>query len=182
MRFDSIPSMEVAPEGAAPSRVRTLIADLPVQRRTVMKGLAVSAMAAALVPLDWALSRRAARAAGPTSIWSESSCENSYSGGYGEGRNNWWGDGRAVCFGGWRMGSYPCNGSDRHFEGSRTHRPGASDQEKYTNVARTTTCSGKNAWKWRSGGRQYACSDAYTTVTWRDGTHYRGLTIAMCTL
>ncbi|WP_157254659.1 hypothetical protein [Nonomuraea typhae] len=180
MRFDEIPAMDAAPAGeATASRVKSLIGALPASRRTLMKGMAVSVMAAALVPFDWALSKRRALA-GPSSLWNENSCENSYPGGYEQGRNNWWGDGKSVCFGGWRMGAYPCNSGRRHFEGSRTHKPGASDQEKYTNVARTTTCSGLNAWRWKSGGRQYFCSDAYTTVTWRDGTHHRDLTIAMC--
>lgn len=178
MRFDQIPEMDAAPEGAAPSRIKTMIGSMPASRRTLMKGLAVSVMAAAVMPFDWAFSKRRALA-GPDSCWSENSCENSY-GGYGEGRNNWWGDGKAVCFGGWRMGYYPCNGSRRHFEGSRTHRAGYSDQEKYTNVARATTCAGLNAWRWKYGGHQYICSDAHTTVTWRDGTYHRDLTIAMC--
>ncbi|MFI7706061.1 hypothetical protein [Nonomuraea sp. NPDC049480] len=185
MRFDEIPAIDAMPEGAQPSRVRNLIGALPSSRRTLAKGMAVSVMAAALVPLDWALNKRQAKAAGPTSVWDENSCERSYpDGGYPEGRNNWWGDGKAVCFGGWRMGAYPCNSTRRHFEGSRTHKPGASDQEKYTNAARIDDSCGstsfKNAWRWKSGGHQYICSDAVTTVTWRDGTHHTDLTISMC--
>jgi hypothetical protein len=176
MRYESIPDMGSAPEGAPKSRVRAMIAELPASRRNLMKGLAVTAMAATLVPMDWALSRRRA-VAGPTSEFTGANCDPPYSGGYGEERNNWWGDGRAVCFGGWRMGSYPCSGGF-HFEGSRTHRPGASDQERYTNVVRLTTCGGRNAWRWSNN--TWRCSDAMTTVTWRDGTYHRDLTIAMC--
>jgi hypothetical protein len=179
MRFDEIPAMDAAPSGAAPSRVKTLIGALPARRRTLIKGLAVSVMTATLVPFEWATSKRRALA-GPSTVWTENSCENSYPGGYGEGANNWWGDGKSVCFGGWRMGAYPCSTARRHFEGSRTHRPGTVHQEVYSNVVRLDSCSGLNAWRWKLGATQYICSDAQTKVTWPDGTHHTDLTIAMC--
>ncbi|MFF5205634.1 hypothetical protein [Streptosporangium sp. NPDC000396] len=172
MRLDLIPSTEAAPADATPSLVRRLIPNPPVSRRTLVKGLVVSAIAATVVPFEWFLSRRAANA-GPTSEWTASNCSDGYPGGYGEGYNNWWSDGRAVCFGGWRMGSYPCSGGF-HFEGWRGY-----DDEGYTS-SRVTTCSGRNAWRWTAYSTLYRCSDANTFVRWNDGDSYTGLTIAMC--
>lgn len=176
MRLDQIPSLHDKPEEFTPSQVRSSIANMPAARRTVLKGMLVAAGAAALVPLDWALSRRAARAAGPTSEWTASNCRDGYPNGYGEGSNNWWVDGKKVCFGGWRMGSYPCNSNKRHFEGWRGYH-----DEGYTSN-RVTTCANRNAWRWTSGGGLYRCSDARTTTVWNDGQRYTALTIAMCRL
>ncbi|MGW4475339.1 hypothetical protein ACWENQ_37210 [Nonomuraea sp. NPDC004354] len=178
MRLDLIPSAETAPEGAAPSLVRSLIPDAPVARRTVLRGLLVGAISATLVPFEWVLSKRAAHAAGPTSEWTAANCSDGYPYGYGEGANNWWVDNKKVCFGGWRMGSYPCSSGSRgyHFEGWRGYY-----DEGYTST-RVTTCSRRNAWRWTSSGTTYRCSDASTFVRWNDGDSYTGLTIAMCFL
>ncbi|GAA0934277.1 hypothetical protein [Nonomuraea longicatena] len=176
MRLDLIPSANDAPEEFAPSRVRASITTLTPRRRTMLKGMLVAASTAALAPLDWALSKRAAWAAGPTSEWTRSNCRDAYSSGYGEQRNNWWVGGPAACFGGWRMGSYPCNSNKRHFEGWRGYH-----DEGYTSN-RITTCVGRNAWRWTASGNVYRCSDANTMVVWNSGERYTALTISACRL
>ncbi|WP_214413093.1 hypothetical protein [Sphaerisporangium fuscum] len=182
MLLDSIPSMDRPPAGAAPSRVRELITVMPVSRRGLLKGLAISAMTAALVPFDWFVSRRAAHAVGPTSEWTGADCKDSYPGGYEQERANWWA-GPAVCYGGWRIGSYPCNTNNRHFEGERVHKNG---EEVYKAYRIDTACGEgdktRNAWRWTYGGGVYRCSDAWTKVTWADGTYHSDLTVAMCKL
>ncbi|MDX3104764.1 hypothetical protein [Nonomuraea angiospora] len=176
MRLDQIPSLHDAPHEVAPSRVRSAIALTPTARRTVLKGLFVAISTAALVPFEWALSRRAANAVGPTSEWTATNCRDGYPNGYGEQANNWWTGGYSTCFGGWRRGSYPCNSNQRHFEGFRSY-----SDEGYTSN-RVTTCSGRNAWRWTAGGSLYRCSDANTTTVWNSGERYTALTIAKCAL
>jgi hypothetical protein len=81
-------------------------------------------------------------------------------------------DGPAVCFGGWRRGSYPCaNGY---------HREGfyEIDGEEMESSRLTTECEGKNAWRWKG----YRCSDAITDVVFASGDTYTGITIAACRL
>jgi hypothetical protein len=175
MRLDRIPSAQEAPRDAVPSTVRAAIAREPARRRTVVKGMIVALAGAALVPFDWALSRRAAHA-GPSTEWTAANCSDGYPGGYGEGANNWWAGGPAVCFGGWRMGGFPCDGAKFHFEGWRGY-----GDEGYTSN-RVTTCAGRNAWRWTAGGGTYRCSDATTTTVWNSGESYTALTIAACLL
>ncbi|MCG5212087.1 hypothetical protein [Streptosporangium sp. KLBMP 9127] len=181
MFTDTIPTMDAPPLGAVPSRVRTVIGDSPVARRTLLKGLVVSAVAATLVPFDWVFSRRAARADGPTSEWTAPNCRDAYSEGYTEMRANW-GPGPAVCYGGWRVGDYPCNEDQRHFEGSRSSSDGEEMFSAYRIDSACGETSTRNAWRWSNAGNTYRCSDAVTTVTWTDGSEYTDITIAMCRL
>lgn len=180
MRFDLIPSAVEAPaEGAQPSQVLARISDVKPSRRSIMRGMAVAAAAAVLVPFEWVMTRRAAFA-GPTSEYTASNCSDAYPGGYGEQANNWWSSGPAACFGGWRRGSYPCAGG-YHFEGWR----GYSD-EGYTSSRVDTACGPagrkRNAWRWTAGGGLYRCSDAWTATVWNSGERHEALTIAMCRL
>ncbi|MFF5213031.1 hypothetical protein [Streptosporangium sp. NPDC000396] len=175
MRHDLIPSLHDVPADAAPSMVRSMIPATPAARRTVLKGMAVAVATAALVPFDWVISRRAALAVGPTSEWTRTNCRDAYSGGYAEEPSNW-GGGPKACFGGWRMGGYPCNSNKRHFEGFRGYH-----DEGYTSH-RVTTCSNRNAWRWTVSGKVYRCSDASTRTVWNDGESYTDLTISVCKL
>ncbi|MBY8871117.1 hypothetical protein K7640_04565 [Micromonospora sp. PLK6-60] len=169
MNLNLIPSADTAPAGAAPSTLVAALRSASPPRRLIFKGLLASAMASALVPLDWFIERRAARAAGPTSEFT--SCSPSS---YTEQAANWW-SGPAICYGGWRRGSYPC-ASGYHFEGFRSY-----SDEGYTSN-RVTTCGGRNAWRWTYSGRSYRCSDANTTCVWNSGERYTALTIAQCGL
>jgi hypothetical protein len=177
MRLDLIPSAGEAPtEGAAPSEIRAKIANSTPSRRNILRGLVVAAGVAVLAPFEWLLSRRAAMA-GPTSEWTASNCSDAYPGGYAEAGNNWWSEGPAACFGGWRRGSFPCGGGF-HFEGFRSY-----GDEGYTSARIDTLCGSgakRNAWRWTAAGAVYRCSDASTTTVWNSGERYVATTIAMC--
>ena len=138
-------------------------------RRTIVKGLLVAAAAAALVPLDWLLTRRAAAAAGATSEYGDCAPNR-----YDEQPSNWWQEEPpgAVCYGGWRRGGLPCS-DGFHREGSFESRG-----ESYTSTRMTVTCEGRNAWRWEG----HRCSDALTETTFDDGEVYEGITISVCQL
>jgi hypothetical protein len=171
-RLEDIPTTFAAPEHARPSTVVAHLRSLRPSRRVILRGMLISAAAAALVPLDWFLTRRAMalplqEQAVDETRSEHTSCEPAD---YTEERNNWWSSGAAVCYGGWRRGSFPC-ADGFHREGSFTAR-----DENYTSTRLTTNCHGRNAWRWRG----YRCSDAMTTATFDDGTEYSGVTIAAC--
>jgi hypothetical protein len=169
-RLDDIPRTSGPPPGALPSPVVARLRAIRPSRRTVLRGLVIGAAAAALMPLDWYLDRRAA-AAVPTSA-NRAEHHGCAPATYDEEPNNWPFEGPAVCFGGWRRGSYPCaNGF--HREGSHER-----DGEQLESTRLATECEGKNAWRWKG----YRCSDAFTDVVFADGTTYSGITIAACRL
>jgi hypothetical protein len=171
-RLEDIPTTTSAPQHARPSSVVAHLRSLRPSRRVILRGMLVSAAAAALVPLDWFLARRAMavplREQAVDDTRSEyTSCEPAD---YTEERNNWWSSGAAVCYGGWRRGSFPC-ADGFHREGSFAAR-----DENYVSTRLTTNCHGRNAWRWHG----FRCSDAMTTATFDDGTEYSGVTIAAC--
>jgi len=168
-RLDDIPAAFEQPAEPRPSAVVAHLRSIRPNRRTVLRGLVIAAAAAALVPLDWYLARREA-AAQETEGDDMSEYLTCAPESYREEANNWPATGPAVCYGGWRRGSQPCSGG-YHREG--TYRDGPDSAES-TRV--TTSCQGRNAWRWNG----YRCSDAITTVTFADGTDYRGITIAAC--
>lgn len=169
-RLDQIPTAFEPPADARPSEIVARLRAIRPSRRTVVRGLVIGAAAAALVPLDWYLARResaAAPAPEPDDMSEHLSCRPES---YNEEGNNWPASGPAVCYGGYRRGSYPCAGG-YHREG--THSAGG---EGYHSTRLTTNCNGRNAWRWQG----YRCSDAITQVTFADGTTYNGTTIAAC--
>ena len=163
-----IPSTSAAPERPRPSAVVARLRGYRPSRRTVLRALVLGVAATTLVPLDWYLSRRQASA--------ESSNRSEYGtckpAAYDQEANNWWEGGEAVCFGGWRRGSYPCEGG-YHREGTFSDRG-----VEFKSTRLTTNCHGRNAWRWKS----VRCSDAFTTATYDDGTEYTGITISACAL
>lgn len=171
--FDDIPSAATPPSGAAPSAVVARIRAIRPSRRAVLRALVIGAAAAALVPFDWYLSRRAAAAPAegeqPDNRSEHLECAPRH---YDEEDNNWPSDGLAVCYGGWRRGGYPCS-DGYHLEGRHEH-----DGEQLESTRLATNCHGRNAWRWNG----YRCSDAITDVTYSDGTTYHGVTIAVCRL
>lgn len=171
MRFDDIPTAARRPAHARPSAVAERIRALRPSRRTVLRALLLGAAAAALVPLDWYLTRREAGAA-PAEEGDRSEFTTCAPESYDEEANNWPSGGRAVCYGGWRRGSRPCSGG-WHREGRFADGDSTADSTRVT-----TSCHGRNAWRWNG----FRCSDAVTTVTFADGTEYSGLTIAACAL
>jgi hypothetical protein len=166
--LDEIPTTERPPAHARPSDVVGRIRSYRPSRRAVLRGLVIGAAAAALVPLDWYLARRGAAAA-PESTSEHTGCAPSA---YDEDANNWPEGDEAVCYGGWRRGSYPCE-DGYHREGA--HSAGG---ERFVSTRLTSSCRGKNAWRWKG----YRCSDAMTTTTFDDGTEYNATTIAACAL
>ncbi|WP_232662560.1 hypothetical protein [Pseudonocardia sp. TRM90224] len=165
--LDDIPTAFEPPADARPSGVVAMIRSIRPSRRAVLRGLVVGAAAAALVPIDWYLTRRAAAAApGPSDEYL--TCPKDYD----EEATNWPRGGPAVCAGGWRRGTFPCSGG-YHIEGSH-YEEGAG----YESMRVTTDCHGRNAWRWKG----YRCSDAVTNAAFTDGLEYHGVTIAICSL
>ena len=170
-RLDDIPTAFAPPIQARPSAVVARIRAIRPSRRAVLRGLVIGAAAAALVPFDWYLSRRQALA-GPEEEDDKSEHPGCMPESYDEEANNWPEDGNALCYGGWRRGSYPCS------EGY--HREGTYeiDGDSYESTRLTTSCHGKNGWRWKG----HRCSDAVTEVYYAEGDSYRGVTIAACEL
>ena len=163
-----IPSTSAAPEQPRPSAVVARLRGYRPSRRAVLRALVLGAAATTLVPLDWYLSRRQASAE-PSNRSEYGTCKPAS---YDQEDNNWWEGGEAVCYGGWKRGSYPC-ADGYHREG--THSSRGVD---YESTRLTTNCHGRNAWRWKG----FRCSDAVTTATFDDGTEYTGVTIAACAL
>ncbi|MDN5931847.1 MAG: hypothetical protein L0I24_12430 [Pseudonocardia sp.] len=172
-RLDEIPTAFEPPVDARPSAVVARIRAIRPSRRTVLRGLVIGAAAAALVPLDWYLARREAAAAEPRTDGDDKSehmdCAPAS---YREEANNWPSTGPAVCYGGFRRGGFPCS-DGYHREGSYNDGPDAFESTRVTQ-----SCNGRNAWRWNG----YRCSDAITNVVFADGTEYRGISIAACTV
>ena len=171
-RLDDIPRAGTPSPGARPSAVVARIRAIRPSRRAVLRALVIGAAAAALVPLDWYLGRRAAAAPDdrePDDMSEHLGCAPRR---YDEEPNNWPAAGPAVCYGGWRRGRYPCE-DGFHLEGHHEW-----DGEELESTRLTTDCHGRNAWRWNG----YRCSDAITNVVYPDGTTYHGLTIAACRL
>jgi hypothetical protein len=169
-RLDEVPRTSTPPPGAVPSAVVARLRSIRPSRRTVLRGLVIGAAAAALVPLDWYLDRRSASALPGSANRAEYiSCAPAS---YAEEANNWPFEGPAVCYGGWRRGSYPC--------GNGYHREGTYEinGEQMESTRLSTECEGRNAWRWHG----YRCSDAVTDVVFASGATYTGITIAACEL
>jgi hypothetical protein len=167
--LEAIPTTSEAPAQARPSAVVARLRGYRPNRRTVLRALFVGAAAATLVPFDWYFTRREASAAAAGNKSEYGTCKPAS---YDEEANNWHEGGEAVCYGGWKRGSFPCD-AGYHREG--TYSDAGVDYES-TRLA--TNCHGRNAWRWKS----YRCSDAVTTGTFPDGSDYTGVTIAACTL
>lgn len=159
-------------DARGPSVVQAGWAAMQPSRRTMLRGAIGAAVLSTLVPLEWVNTRRQAAAAGPMTEFTGPGCNPPYSG-YVEEANNWWSGGAKRCFGGWRMGGYPCNSSHWHFEGFRSY-----SDEGYTSNRLADTCGGRNAWRWSNG--EYRCSDAWTRTVWNSGEAYEALTISHC--
>ena len=166
--IDDIPTTSAPPDRPRPSAVVAALRGYRPSRRTVLRALVLGVAATTLVPLDWYLTRRQA-AAEPSDRSEYGTCKPAQ---YDQEANNWWEGGEAVCYGGWRRGSYPCEGG-YHREGKFSTRG-----VEYESTRLTTNCHGRNAWRWKG----FRCSDAVTTAVFEDGSEYTGVTIAACAL
>lgn len=167
----AIPTASEPPACPRPSPVVARIRAIRPSRRAVLRGLVVGATAAALVPIDWLLDRHVALAL-PARGRATSEHLGCMPSDYDEEANNWPDDGLAVCHGGWRRGSFPCE-DGYHREGRYEH-----DGEQVESTRIETDCEGRNAWRWKG----YRCSDALTEVTFEDGDVYTEVTVAACAL
>lgn len=140
----------------------------PASRRSVLRGVALSALTVGALSLTWGNSGRAMAETGPNGLagWDRNDCKDAYpSGGYDEEQDagGEFKGAPAACYGGVISSEYcDANGwyrSDEQREG-----------DKVTKYAPVSTSCGenetKNAWKWTTpDGKAYRCSDGTMTVT-----------------
>ncbi|MCK2238376.1 MULTISPECIES: hypothetical protein [unclassified Crossiella] len=163
LRLDLIPHADVLPEGGYSSTGGLRALRTPASRRGVLRGVALSALTLGTLSLTWG-NRSAQAETGPGGLegWDRNDCKDAYPQGYQEDKDTGgqFRNAAGACFGGeFRSSEYCANG---------WHRSGTFGAEVYATVS--SSCSGKNAWKWRTpDGRVYRCSDGNLTVT-RSGT------------
>lgn len=137
--------------------------DQVVRRRTVLKGVTLSAIALGTGALSMAGASKAAAETSPTGLtgWDANDCKDAYPNGYNEQRDNYgiYTAEPGACFGGTFIGSNFCdaagwyrNETDRY---NQTYRPISSA------CGATST---KNAWRWTVNGVTYRCSDGRITI------------------
>ncbi|MGW0518995.1 hypothetical protein [Crossiella sp. NPDC003009] len=160
LSLDHIPHADATP-ATYPATGGLHALDTRASRRGVLRGVALSALTLGTLSLTW---RTASADTGPGGLegWDRNDCKDAYPGGYYESPDT---GGRyrtapAACFGGeFRSSEYCANG---------WHRADTEGGQSYGTVS--SSCNGKNAWKWRTpDGRVYRCSDGNLTVT-RSGT------------
>ncbi|MBP2474638.1 hypothetical protein JOF53_003510 [Crossiella equi] len=162
LRLDTIPDAGQAPPGAEPTRGLSALRQ-PATRRGVLRGITLSALTVGGLSLTWR--PRAARAeTGPGGLpgWDRNDCRDAYPRGYPESPDTGgaYAGQPGACFGGNFRSSEYCRYG--------WHRGDSTGDIQYTTVS--SSCSGKNAWKWTTpDGRVYRCSDGTTTIT-RHGT------------
>lgn len=163
LRLDLIPHADMTPTGDHPATGGLRALRIPATRRGVLRGVALSALTLGAFTLTWGR-REAAAETGPGGLagWDRNDCKDAYPQGYDEQPDT---GGRyrtaaAACFGGeFRSSEYCANG---------WHRADTQGSQTYATVS--SSCNGKNAWKWRTpDGRVYRCSDGNLTVT-KSGT------------
>ncbi|MEV5778502.1 hypothetical protein AB0L49_46130 [Streptomyces antimycoticus] len=140
----------------------------PTSRRSVLRGVAASALTVGALSLTWGHSGRAFAEEGPAGLmgWDRNDCQDAYPGGYDEERDadGEFKDAPGACFGGVISSKY-CDGNGWYRADQETRDGGV---HKYT--PDPTMCSGKHSWKWKTpDGKVYRCSDGTETVTANGG-------------
>lgn len=179
--LNSIPRLDEEPASAEPTRALRDIKVSPASRRTVLRGVALSALTVGATALSWSplAGNRAARAEnGPGGLrgWDSNTCADAYPRGYdaepdtgGSFRNE-----KAACFGGDFMASTYC-ASGWHRSGTVRDAPVITTYKPISTACGSGTT--KNAWKWKtSDNKVWRCSDGHTTVS-AGGTSRTYLTI-----
>jgi len=136
----------------------------PASRRSVLRGVAASALTVGALSLTWGNSGRAfADETSPDGRvgWDETDCKGAYPEGYDEepDASGQFKTAQAACFGGVISSDY-CDAT------TGWHRADTSSdgQTKYT--PDPSRCSEKASWQWKTpDGKVYRCSDGTTTVT-----------------
>ncbi|MEU6082912.1 hypothetical protein [Streptomyces sp. NPDC047108] len=143
----------------------------PASRRSVLRGMAASALTVGALSLTWGNSGRAFAEEGPGGLqgWDKNDCSDAYpDGGYAEEADSGgqFKDAPGACFGGEEISNDYCDTAgwyraDQVTEGNKV--------TQYTPVSTSCGSEGvgyKNAWKWKTpDGSVYRCSDGNMTVT-----------------
>jgi hypothetical protein len=163
-QLDEIPLVDQKYDGEVRPTTALRGMKLTATRRSVIRGIGLSALTVGTLSLTWGAWRGMAET-GPGGLpgWDRNDCKDAYPDGYeeqpdtdGEFKNS-----PAACFGGELISSEFCaNGwyrADETREGDTTR--------KYGPVS--TDCGeSKNAWRWTTpDGKVYRCSDGNMTVT-----------------
>lgn len=155
-------------DGAAPPTAALRELNLPSSRRSVLRGITLSALTVGAVSLTWGPWRSTAMAeSGPDRLqgWDRNDCKDAYPEGYAEERDTsgLYRSRPGACFGGEMISSEFCANGWYRSDEVRT----GNKVIKYTPVSGYCGGSGnKNAWQWRTpDGRVYRCSDGNMAVT-----------------
>lgn len=142
----------------------------PTSRRSVLRGVTVSALTVGALALTWGTSRtqRAAAETGPGGLtgWDRNDCKDAYPQGYEETPDDDSSDYRtaaAACFGSTYISSTNC--VDGWFRTDTVTEGGVT--KKFVPVSGACGPSGNhNAWRWQTpDGKIYRCGDGDVTVT-----------------
>jgi hypothetical protein len=165
-----IPLSDAPADAGAPAEPTKALAKLPASRRTVLRGVTVSALTVGALALTWGTPRgqRAAAETGPGGLkgWDRNDCKDAYPSGYFESPDDdtsQFRNSAAACFGSVYISSVNCvNGwfrTDTVTEGGVT--------KKYSPYVGACGPTGQyNAWRWQTpDGKVYRCGDGEVTVT-----------------
>ncbi|MFJ3955824.1 hypothetical protein ACIPXV_38295 [Streptomyces libani] len=142
----------------------------PSSRRSVLRGVALSALTVGALSLTWGNSGRAMAEDGPNGLpgWDANDCKDAYPDGYAEvpDSGGTFKTAPAACFGGEMISSEFCDANGWY----RSEEVQEGDKvTKYAPVSDQCGSEGtgfKNAWKWKTpDGKVYRCSDGNMTVT-----------------
>ncbi|MFD5390115.1 hypothetical protein [Streptomyces sp. NPDC056669] len=139
----------------------------PASRRSVLRGVAASALTVGALSLTWGNSGRAFAEESPSGLagWDRNDCKDAYPNGYEEQPDvgGQFKNAAGACFGGPISSDY-CDADGWFRTGT-----GKEDGVDYTYEPTSSACGEgetKNAWKWTTpDGKVYRCSDGYRWVT-----------------
>ncbi|AEB42170.1 hypothetical protein [Micromonospora maris] len=168
LTFEQIPDLSVAAPEAPRSRALTRLRVQP-QRRTVLRGIAFSALAVGgfVASATSRFSSPAHAETGPGGLtgWDRNDCKDAFPNGYSPQKDNVGSHTAraAACFGGAYRGSTYC-ASGWHRSGTVRDEPVTYTYKPVSNSCGATTK--KNAWRWTTpDGVWWRCSDGNTTVS-----------------
>lgn len=149
----------------------------PASRRSVLRGVAASALTVGALSLTWGNSGRAFAEENPSDPtrtgWDKNDCKDAYPDGY-EQQQDTGGEfetAPAACFGGSLMSSEFCDENGWYRSGEETLDDGTVRQyQPVSDQCGLDEVGFKNSWKWTTpDGKVYRCSDGNMTVIGPDG-------------
>lgn len=161
IELDSIPDIDDAT--SEPTFALTEI-DSVLRRRTVLKGITLSAVALGTGALNMAGATTPALAeTSPTGLtgWDGNDCKDAYPNGYAEQKDNYgeYVNEPGACFGGTFIGSSFCDSAGWYRRGYDSYR------QYYRPISSACgSATTKNAWRWTVNGVTYRCSDGRVTI------------------